>query len=70
VIDGVRLRMDCRWCGDKREVDVANEAEVATAVRAWIELHKPCAKGDQSLVEVTGQTAEDAPEVPIVKAII
>jgi hypothetical protein len=62
--------MDCRWCGDKREVDAANEVEVAAAVRTWIELHKPCAKGEQSLVDVTGQTSEDAPAVPIVKAIV
>jgi hypothetical protein len=70
MMDSVRVRMDCRWCGAKREVDAANPTEVAGAVRAWLELHKPCAKGEPSLVECTGQTAEDAPEMPIVKAVI
>jgi hypothetical protein len=70
MTEGVRIRMDCRWCGAKREVAVADNAGVADAVRAWIELHKPCAKGEPSLVECTGQTSEDAPAVPIVKAVI
>jgi hypothetical protein len=69
-MDGVRVRMDCRWCGAKREVAIASNTEVAAAVRDWLELHKPCAKGEPSLVECTGQTAEDAPAVPIVKAVI
>lgn len=64
------LNADCKFCGAYRQFTCEGREDVTRISREWLTLHGPCAKGRDSRVDLTGQEEENAPETPIVTAII
>jgi hypothetical protein len=64
----VTLRLDCQFCGAKHEQQVDDGAAFKAVSAAWMQTHRPCAKGQDVRLTSTG-VKDDGTEEPILTAV-
>jgi hypothetical protein len=63
------FNLDCKFCGAELRLEI-DRSEIPAEGKKWIEAHAACAGGEEGRIDVTGQTDEHGPMMPILSAIV